>query len=206
MSKNNSDQSVESSSEDNIFTSQNTKNILKRNSDLKEVKKELINLSNPISVDEELLKNKLLTTNEMDNPLIEKININDKNLTEKKQNSGLSLSPIKKKSKKNMLVDLMEKSKKNNDRRRSVMLFATEELKLKEENTKHVRKDAFGVPINKRNKKRIKVTFIDTVNNKKEFAEIITIPSYKKYNFIEGPPREEDKITNKSNCKCCLII
>ena len=61
-------------------------------------------------------------------------------------------------------------------------------------------------------KKKIKVTFSDNVNitngnqiGKNQLAEIIPIVSYKKYNYIEGLPREEEIVNNKSTCQCCLI-
>ena len=60
-------------------------------------------------------------------------------------------------------------------------------------------------------KKKIKVTFTDTLNTinskneKNQLAEIIPIESYKKYNYIEGNPREEDLAATKSICQCCLI-
>ena len=70
------------------------------------------------------------------------------------------------------------------------------------------RKDAFGIPINKRNKKKIKITFSDTINKSntpRQLVEVILIASFKKFNYIEGFPNEEDSISNKSTCKCCLI-
>ena len=111
-----------------------------------------------------------------------------------------------------ILEDLTkEKSKKIIAPRRSV-IFIPNDLKLTndEKDDKNVRKDGYGVPINKKNRKKIKVTFIDTLNptnnnEKNQLAEIIPIASYKKYNYIEGLPREEDMETNKSTCQCCLI-
>ena len=104
----------------------------------------------------------------------------------------------------------MEKSKKNNAPKRQSVIFM-KELRFREENVKNERKDVYGVPINRRNRKKIKVTFSDTINSvnskngKNQLAEIIPIVSYKKYNYIEGLPREEDMSTNKSTCQCCLI-
>lgn len=196
-------------SEDDFFTSQNTQNITQKNSNKKEDYKDIINLSNQISADEEIIRNKLInTTNGIEEPLKQKINSNDTNLNEKKKNVILSLSPIKKGvRKRNMLVDIMEKSKRMNETKKSVV-FMTQELKTNEDDIKHERKDAYGVPINKKNKKKIRVTFCDNINKnkKKEFAEIIQIASFKKYNYVEGLPKEEYKITDKSTCKCCLII
>ena len=84
---------------------------------------------------------------------------------------------------------ILEKEKINSPRK-SVICF--QEFQTKEENPKKERKDVYGIPINRRNRKKIKVTFSDTINNnnnkngKNQLAEIIPIASYKKYNYIEG--------------------
>ena len=208
----NSDKSIESISEDNIFTSQNTHNKSQKYSNLKEETKDLNNISNHNSGDEELIRKKLVISTEIDYPSKQKIQAS---LITPKNNPGtltFSISPIKKGSKKNLLVDIMEKSKKINVPRKSV-IYPVQELRLKDLNTnnENQRKDGYGVPINKRNKKKIKVTFTDTLNTdnskieKNQLAEIIPIESYKKYNYIEGIPREEDLATTKSTCQCCLI-
>ena len=106
----------------------------------------------------------------------------------------------------------MEKSRKMNAPKKAV-IYPVQELRSKDLNSNNInqRKDGYGVPINKRKKKKIKVTFTDTlntVNNKNEknqLAEVIPIESYKKYNYIEDNPREENLATNKSTCQCCLI-
>ena len=209
----NSDKSIESISEDNIFTSQNTHNKSQKYSNLKEETKDLNNISNPNSGDEELIKKKLVISTEVEYPSKQKIATS---LITPKNNPGtlaFSLSPIKKGGrKKNGLVDKREKSKKMNAPKRAV-IYPVQEFRLKEINTnnENQRKDGYGVPINKRNKKKIKVTFTDTLNTvnskneKNQLAEVIPIESYKKYNYVEGIPREEDLATTKSTCQCCLI-
>ena len=121
----------------------------------------------------------------------------------------MTLSPPKKRNKNN-IIDIMEKSKKDNNIRRSsvVNLLSQDENKYRENIMKAERKDAFGIHINKRNKKKIKITFSDTINKSnspKQLVEVIPIASFKKFNYIEGFPNEEDSISNKSTCKCCLI-
>ena len=211
MSINNSEKSIESLSEDNIFTSQNTQNRSQKTSNIKEGKKDIVNISNQNSGEEELIKNKLLISkNDLELPEKLQLNSNEINPSKKPPSLAFSLSPIKKGKKKNILLDIMQKSKKSNAPKKSV-IFLEQEIKLKNENDKKERKDGYGVPINKRNKKIIKVTFTDTlntVNSKSEnnqLAEIIPIASYKKYNYIEGMEREENIAINKSTCQCCLI-
>ena len=218
MYNNSIDKSSESLSEDNIFTSQNTQNKSQNFASIKIQTKETNVLSNQNSNDEDLIKNKMFVTpNELISPqkrimnnidLNEVKDINEINNINKKTSLALSLSPLKKK-RRNFLVDIMEKSKKNTVRRRSVInLITPEEQKFRDEIIKVERRDAYGMPINKKNKRKVKVTFSDTVNNKtgqKQLAEVIPIASFKKYNYIDGFPREEDIVGNKSTCQCCLI-
>jgi hypothetical protein len=207
-------QSIDSLSEDNIFTSQNTQSKSQRLTNINAINKDENNNSNHNSDEDESFKNKeIISLN-----LPPKNNLNSNEIIEnepkgqnEKKSLALSLSPLKKtKRRRNSLIDIMEKSKKhNNARRRSVINYPSqEEIKLKDEISKNERKDAFGIPINKRNKRKIKVTFSDMVINQKgpkTLAEVIPIASFKKYNYIEGTPREEDIINNTSKCQCCLI-
>jgi hypothetical protein len=207
-------QSIDSLSEDNIFTSQNTQSKSQRLTNINAINKDENNNSNHNSDEDESFKNKeIISLN-----LPPKNNLNSNEIIEnepkgqnEKKSLALSLSPLKKtRRRRNSLIDIMEKSKKhNNARRRSVINYPSqEEIKLKDEISKNERKDAFGIPINKRNKRKIKVTFSDMVINQKgpkTLAEVIPIASFKKYNYIEGTPREEDIINNTSKCQCCLI-
>ena len=135
MSHDNSIKSVEYISEDNIFTSQTTQNKSQKLSNLKTESKDINNLSNHNSEDEELLRNKLLiSANEIEFPSNQKINSNEMNTTSKKGSLALSLSPIKKGIKRrNILVDIMEKSKKNNVPKRGSVIIQAHESKLKDE-------------------------------------------------------------------------
>ena len=209
----NSDKSIESISEDNIFTSQYTHNKSQKYSNLKEETKDINNISNSNSGDEKLIRKKLVISTDIGYPPKPKIDTSLTNPTNNLGTLAFSLSPIKKKGrKKNILVDIMEKSRKMNAPKKAV-IYPVQELRLKDLNSNNInqRKDGYGVPINKRNKKKIKVTFTDTlntVNNKNEknqLAEVIPIESYKKYNYIEDNPREENLSTTKSTCQCCLI-
>ncbi len=217
MSDNFSEKSSESLSKENLLASEITQNKSQKLTNTKEETKEINIVSNNNSENEDLPINKLfLSSNNIPIPTIknndynegsEKIEINS---IQKKRTLAMTLSPLKKGKKRNYIIDLMEKSKKNNNvRRRSVVNFISkDEIKFREEIMKVERKDAFGEPINKRNKKKVKVTFRDKVNNPengKQLVDIINIISYKKFNYIEGLPKEEDKIGNKSICKCCLI-
>ena len=207
-------QSFDSLSEDNIFTSQNTHSKSQKITNINVISKDENNNSNHNSDEDESYKNKEIIslnlppkTNLNSNEIIE----NEPKAQNEKKSLALSLSPLKKtRRRRNSLLDIMEKSKKDTiARRRSVInLFSQDEAKFKDEISKNERKDAFGTPINKRNKRKIKVTFRDMVSNQKgpkTLAEVIPIASFKKYNYIEGTPRGEDLINNTSKCQCCLI-
>ena len=69
------------------------------------------------------------------------------------------------------------------------------------------RRDAQGVEINKRNKKTVKVTFINDINEKVPFADIINVESYKKYNQdILLKPFQHVNNIRVTECCSCLII
>ena len=69
------------------------------------------------------------------------------------------------------------------------------------------RRDAQGVEINKRNKKRVRVTFINDINEKIPFVDIINVESYKKYNQdILLKPYQNVNPTRVTECCSCLII
>ena len=79
--------------------------------------------------------------------------------------------------------------------------------KKEEENqTRRERRDVYGNLINKKNKRKIKVSFIDEIEEEKSFASVINIESFKKYNYIFGYPSEENFNKNvRTNCQCCIV-
>ena len=81
-------------------------------------------------------------------------------------------------------------------------------VKIEEEGeTGRERRDFFGNIIKKKNRKKIKVSFVDEINKNKHLAEIIDIESYKKYNYIFGMPSEDNYNQNlKTNCQCCIVF
>ena len=72
------------------------------------------------------------------------------------------------------------------------------------------RRDANGIEINRYNKKRIKVTFIDAINPKIPFVTYVNVNSYKIYNYdarlqpFKKASIEDEK--NRSECCSCLMI
>lgn len=70
------------------------------------------------------------------------------------------------------------------------------------------RRDTNGTEINRKNKKLVKVTFIDDLITNTPLAEIINVESFKEYNIdiLLQPFRKAFPLEKNSNCCSCLII
>ena len=149
--------------------------------------------------------------------LVEKKNLfnSSSNLIQKidkrKSNYVLSTEPglIKVKnynspSKKYSVFKLIEKDKKSKREFKSPLI----DLKKEKEEEKPIKKercDIYGNVINKKNKKKIKVSFIDTVTQQ-PLADVIDIECFRKYNYTIGIPKEEKINKISANCQCCFIF
>ena len=109
------------------------------------------------------------------------------------------LSPKKKKS----VYKMVEKTKYKKFYESPIRQIKKEE----EIETGRERRDYYGNEIKKKNKRRVKVTFLDEIQENKPLAEIINIESFKKYNYIFGMPSEANFNKNiKTNCQCCMVF
>ena len=101
---------------------------------------------------------------------------------------------------KKYVIKMVEKKKKNER-----ILFTNKIVETNEtENNKKERLDFYGNVIKKKKKKKVKVSFIDNVTTH-PLVEVINIESFKNFNYIEGMPKENVKVTN-AECVCCLIF
>ena len=84
--------------------------------------------------------------------------------------------------------------------------FAVKRVNNDEVNSK--RTDAYGTLINHKNKRNVKVTFKDRVEEKQPLIEIINIESYKQYNFMENISTlsEREAFHKERTCCSCIII
>ena len=127
------------------------------------------------------------------------------NSTNKTQ-SSTAINQKLSKNKKFSSFKMVEKLKYNN--KKALNIYETEQKKGDDESiTARERRDAFGNIIKKKNRKNIKVSFIDEINEEQPLVNVIDIESYKNFNIILGMSKEEninDKITN--NCQCCNIL
>ena len=64
------------------------------------------------------------------------------------------------------------------------------------------RKDKNGIEINKINKKKVHITFLDNISPNNKITETIIIQSYKKFNLCDKMPNEE----NINKCGVCCNI
>ena len=185
---------------------ENNQNILQsdekqfHNSDnnLKLLKIPNLNSSNPNFNDFNFNDNKFNSEN--NNIPMKNTNNNSTDYTNSK-NPNLSMvrfssfSPTKKKKK----LVVLEEKQKIRGRRRSIYAIEPKE-EIIEEEKKSFRKDYYGTPICKKNKKKVKVTF------KKDFEIITPIESFKKYNVTIGIPKGEKYINRFEDCQCCVIF
>ena len=113
-----------------------------------------------------------------------------KNLSSpKKRYSVFKLVEKEKKTKKEFISHFMEKKKEKET-----------ETPIKKE-----RHDIFGNVINKKNKRNIKVSFIDKVTEQ-PLVNIIDIECFRNYNYNSSIPKEEKIKKITSNCQCCSIF
>lgn len=114
-------------------------------------------------------------------------------------------SPSPKKHKKFSVFKMIEKSK--NTKKNKYNYEENNKKKIDEEDTGRERKDINGTVIKKKNRKKIKISFADQINENNPLATIIDIESFKKYNVIYGMPKEEIIHKNvSSKCQCCNIF
>ena len=70
-------------------------------------------------------------------------------------------------------------------------------------NVKAFRKDRNGIDITSKNKKQVKVTFIDLVTSD-PFVNITQVESYKEYNKVDRPLREDVYVKTIATCACII--
>ena len=158
-------------------------------------KEEPFNSNNELILDEK--ESKKINTKYSQNIIKEENNISN----------NVNRPKIKNQKEKNMTLLGQEKSKIN--KKEPIYALKKVEIPPKEEN-KVERTDRNGTVINKKNRKKVKISFIDQVDKHKKLVTEVKIESFKKYNIILGMPKEDyydgnDK--NNSKCSCiCLII
>ena len=134
------------------------------------------------------------------------------------------LKPIKKKvlydnenNQNNLDISNIKNKEINKTRKEKTLQLVLKEKtrgNVKKENTflvkhrisnKKERVDRFGTVINKKNKRKVKITFCDQIRFE-PLINVVKIESFKKYNFMMGMPKEDKYLgISKNNCQCCIL-
>ena len=126
-------------------------------------------------------------------------NYNDINLV----NTNSSIGTNGKNNISNKLI-LQEKTKTKEKKEHN---FEVQKKPIMDNN--NLRKDYFGTAINHQNKKKVKVTFKDKVNNNsKDLIEITEFESVKKYNYVPNAGKRKDTYIRETEvcCSGCVIF
>lgn len=148
------------------------------------------------SKEEQINSNNEIKSNEIEN----------KNLffSKKEENNNNNIKQ-KQKNHKDKIMQILSQEKSKISKKESYLQLKSKEI-LKEE--KNERTDRYGTVINKKNKRKIKISFIDQINKKNKLVTEIKIESFKKYNIILGMPKEDYYMNNNnsSKCQCCILF
>ena len=84
--------------------------------------------------------------------------------------------------------------------------FAVKRINNDDYNSK--RTDAYGTLINHKNKRNVKVTFKDKIEDSGSLTQIINVESFKKYNYMENYSNlsEREAFKKERSCCSCFII
>ena len=123
----------------------------------------------------------------------------------KKSSEGLSTEPtsfivknLNSPRKRYSVIKMVEKKKRKDS------IFTNKIVETKDDQSyKKERRDFYGNVIKKKNKKKVRVSFIDVVTSQ-SLTKVVNIESFKKYNIIDGYPND-DKVKNPE-CVCCSIF
>lgn len=148
------------------------------------------NIISPLSLrDENTIEttsenSKFKTINSFNSPIIQRTPSND----------------ILKIKRNNILIPIDAKKKISNNNTNFIIKLPKINI-----NKKKSRTDRNGIEINHNNKKNVKITFIDQIENI-PLCEIIEIESLKKYNYISGQSEKKEIYVKDTCCSSCNII
>jgi len=103
------------------------------------------------------------------------------------------------------LLTILKNSEKTKIKKKESITDACKKTELESESKKKARFDNFGNLIDKKNKKKVHIAFVDELISEKSITEEIRITSFKHLNIIQGLPK--DDVYNPANNfhKCCFI-
>ena len=98
----------------------------------------------------------------------------------------------------------LQTHRNNGNRGGNLHLGGSPQLSRKEKKiTKQVRLDHNGVEINKKNKKKVKISFIDAISTN-QLVTIISVDNFKEYNYVSMPSLEDIYVKSKTTCACVI--
>ena len=117
-------------------------------------------------------------------------------------NSGSSILPsnIDTIKRKRSIPVIQQKHKRKTGSPHKISSTTKEKNSIK---LKSLRKDRNGNDITSKNKKQVKVTFIDLVTSD-PFVNITQVESYKEYNKVDRPLREDVYVKTIATCACII--
>ena len=68
-----------------------------------------------------------------------------------------------------------------------------------------MRLDHNGVEINKKNKKKVQISFIDAISTN-QLVTIISVDNFKEYNYVSMPSLEDIYVKSKTTCACVIYF
>lgn len=146
---------------------------------------------------------------------ISNTNIKSEIKEEKYQNIKAKITPLnlstikagkrKKKSDIASLMDTLEKSKRDTRKSNHFLLSDFRRYDKKEEKNNKVRRDKYNTPITKFNRKKVKISFKDTLGEG-DLVEYIQIASYKKFNYMNDCCPINNIKASEATCQCCSIF
>ena len=98
----------------------------------------------------------------------------------------------------------LQTHRKNGNRGGNLHLGGSPQLSRKEKKiTKQVRLAHNGVEINKKNKKKVKISFIDAISTN-QLVTIISVDNFKEYNSVSMLSLEDIYVKSKTTCACVI--
>ena len=101
----------------------------------------------------------------------------------------------------------LQTHRKNGNRGGNLHLGGSPQLSRKEKKiTKQVRLDHNGVEINKKNKKKVKISFIDAISTNQlvTIISVVSVDNFKEYNYVSMPSLEDIYVKSKTTCACVI--
>ena len=120
---------------------------------------------------------------------------------ERKTESGKSITELIKKQRNKVVLPLNISEIKT--RNKGVSLSTTLE---KTQATLSTRRDANGIEINKINKKKVKVTFIDKLTSSVPLVQYLKVESYKQYNIEMYKQTLGKALSHEEPSVCCTCL